>query len=120
MTNTLVSDIVYSKARVRVEFKGETLKEALDFGFSYFDSEDHIVEYVVANAKILKRIFGEIGDSVLKPQNDSLGQLWTAKLLLSDRLNDSEIFFSNNTFSAVISLNLNPDGMKELDENGQL
>jgi hypothetical protein len=109
MTNSLVSDVVYSKAKIKVSFKGNTLKDALDFGFSYFESEDHIVEFVVANARVIKKMFGEIADSALKPEGDTLGELWTAKLLLSDRLSDSEIFFSNNTFSMVIDLNLDPD-----------
>jgi len=103
MTNTLVSDVVHSKAKIQVEFKGETLEDALNFGFSYLESEDHIVQYIVVNSKTMKRIFGEINDSILKPKGESLGELWTAKLLLSNNLKDSEIFFSNNTFSAVIS-----------------
>jgi hypothetical protein len=105
-----VSDVVYSKAKVKVQFNGKTLKDAMTFGFSYFDSEDHIVEYVVANSRNLKKIFGEIPDSILRLENGALGQLWTAKLLLSDKLTDSELFFSNNTFSAVIRLDLNPNG----------
>ena len=109
MTNNLVSDVTHSKAKIQVEFKGETIKDALNFGFSYLESEDHIVEYVMANGKILKKILGEITDSVLKPQGNSMGELWTAKLLFSNKLDDSEIFFSNNTFSAVIHLNLNSD-----------
>ena len=109
MTNHLASVVVYSKAKIKVLFKGNCLRDALNCGFSYFESEDHIVEYVVANARVIKQILGEINDSVLKPEGDSLGELWTAKIVLSDKLTDSEIYFSNNTFSAVIDLNLNSD-----------
>jgi hypothetical protein len=35
--------------------------------------------------------------------------LWTAKLLVYDRLRDSQILFSNNTFSVVINLDTNPN-----------
>jgi hypothetical protein len=103
------TDIIYSKARVSLPFKGPTLKDALDFGFSYIESEDHVVEYIVANSNVLKKIFGEVQDSKLKVEGDSIGQLWTAKLLLSDRLADSQLLFSNNTFSVVVNLNTNPN-----------
>lgn len=108
MRNT-ATDIIYSKAKVSLPFKGVTLKDALDFGFSYIESEDHVVEYVVANSNILKKIFGEVHDSKLKVEGDSIGQLWTAKLLISDKLGDSQLLFSNNTFSVVINLYTDPD-----------
>jgi len=102
-------DIIYSKARVSLPFSGTTLKDAITFGFSYIESEDHIVEYVVANPVMLKRIFGEIRDSALIVDGDAIGRLWTAKLLVSDKLADSQILFSNNTFSAVINLYTDPN-----------
>ena len=108
MTHSLVSSVVNSKTKIQVPFVGKDIKDAMNFGFSYFDSEDHIVEYIVASPKNLKRILGEINDSVLDPEGDSLGRLWTAKLLLSSKIGDSDLFFSNNTFSAVIHINLNP------------
>ena len=107
------TDIIYSKARVSLPFKGRTLKDAMDFGFSYIESEDHVVQYIVANPNVLKKIFGEVPDSKLKIEGDSIGELWTAKLLVYDKLMDSQILFSNNTFSVVINLNTNPDLSEE-------
>jgi hypothetical protein len=103
------TDIVYSKARVSLPFKGRTLKDALSFGFSYIESEDHVVEYIVANSSVLKKILGEVPDSKLKIEGDYIGELWTAKLLICDRLMNSQILFSNNTFSVVINLNTDSD-----------
>jgi len=110
MKNT-ATDIIYSKARISLPFKGQTLKDALVFGFSYIESEDHVVQYIVANPNVLKKIFGEVPDSKLKIEGDSIGELWTAKLLVHDRLSDSQVLFSNNTFSVVLNIytNSNPE-----------
>lgn len=103
------ADIFHSKAKVQIDFKGNTITDALNFGFSYIESEDHVVEYVVANNRVTKKIFAEIPDSTVCVEDGTIGKLWTAKLLLSDKLSDSQILFSNNTFSAVINLNLNQE-----------
>jgi hypothetical protein len=103
------SEIFYSKAKTEIEFKGDSIKDALNFGFSYIESEDHVVEYIVANNKIMKKILGLIPDSVVGMEDGYIGSLWTAKLLPSDKLTDSQILFSNNNFSAVINLNLNKE-----------
>ena len=109
----IIPDIIYSKTKMNLYCKGgETLKDSLNYGFAYVEHKDHIVKYVVANNNIMKRIFGEIMDSVLKPEKQFIGELWTAKLLLSNRLFDSQILFSNNVFSVVLNLNLYP---KEVD-----
>jgi hypothetical protein len=102
----VASDIVYSKAKVELNFMGSGLREALNFGFSYIESEDHIVEYIVANCTVMQSVLVEIPEAKLFPEKDSIGELWTAKLFISDRLKNSEIIFSNNTFSAVINLNM--------------
>lgn len=110
----IVPDIIHSKTRINLHCKGvESLEDSLNYGFSYVEHEDHIVEYIVTNNALMKRIFGEVRDSVLKPENNSIGELWTAKLFLSDRLSEKEIFFSNSIFSVVINLNLNP---KEVED----
>ena len=109
----IVPDIIYSKAKTSLYCKGgETLEDSLNYGFAYIEQEDHIVEYIVANNRVMKRIIGEIPDSVLKPEKQFIGELWTARLLLSGKLYDSQILFSNSVFSVVINLNLNP---KEVD-----
>ena len=105
--NNTVYDIFYSSAKTHLDFKGSTIKDALDFGFSYIESEDHVVEYIAANPTIMKKIFEECPDSKIKMRAGSIGELWTARLLVAEKLQDNEILFSNNVFSAVINLNLN-------------
>jgi hypothetical protein len=104
---SLATNIICSKSKVSLDFKGPDIQEAMKFGFSYIEFEDHVVQYIVANRRTMKTILG-ISDSVLSPERDSIGELWTAKLLIYDKLMDSQIVFSNNTFSAVVNLNLNP------------
>lgn len=104
-----ISDIISSRSKIKIGFEGKTILDAVNFGFSYIESEDHVVEYVVANPQIMKKIFIEIPDAVLKMDDRCIGELWTAKLMLSDRLSDNHLLFSNNTFSAVINLNLNKE-----------
>ena len=99
-------NIICSGNRVTVDFTGDNLQDALCFGFSYIESEDHITNYIVANKKIMKNILS-LPDSVLEPSIDSIGVLWTAKLLVSNKLKDNHIIFSNNSFSAVVNINLN-------------
>lgn len=105
----IVPGVVHAKKKMDVHCKGvESLEDSLNYGFSYIEHEDHIVEYIVANNKLMKRILGEVRDSVLKPEEDAIGELWTAKLYLSDKLSDKQIYFSNSVFSVVLNLNLNP------------
>ncbi len=112
----IVPGIVHSKTKIDLCCKGiESLEDSLNYGFSYIEHNDHIVEYIITNNTTMKRIFGEVRDSVLKPESGSIGELWTAKLFLSDRLSDKEIFFSNSMFSVVINLNLNPN-LKEVED----
>lgn len=105
----IIPDIVNSKTKIDLHCKGvESLEDSLNYGFSYIEHEDHIVEHIVTNRILMKRIFAEINDSELKPEGKAIGELWTAKLYLSDKLSDKQIFFSNSVFSVVINLNLNP------------
>lgn len=104
--NDNLFDLLYSKSKIRIPFKGESLKDALSFGFSYLESEDHMVHFIAAGPRMMKRIFAEMPDSVLDPAGDSVGELWTAKLLLSRKLGDRQIIFSNEIFSAVVDLHL--------------
>lgn len=105
----IIPGVIHARKKIDLHCKGvESLEDSLNYGFSYIEHEDHIVEYIVANRNLMKRIFGEVYDSVLKPEDKAIGELWTAKLYLSDKLSDKQIFFSNSTFSVVINLNLNP------------
>lgn len=106
----IVPDIIYSKVKINLYCKRiDTLEDSLNYGFAYIEQEDHIVEYIVINNRVMKRVLGEISDSVLKPEKQFIGELWTAKLLLSEKLFDTQIFFSNSAFSVVLNLNLNPE-----------
>jgi hypothetical protein len=105
----LLTNITQSKFKAPLKCYEKTLENALNFGFSFLEQEDHIVEYVVTNAKTMKKIFGEIPESVLKPDGETIGLLWTSKLLLSDKLADSHIIFSNSSYSIVIDIDLNSD-----------
>ncbi|RKY75663.1 hypothetical protein DRQ07_11540 [candidate division KSB1 bacterium] len=106
MSKNIVYDILKSKARVNIDYSADNMTDIMNFGFSYIEHMDHIVEYIVANNKIMKRVFGQVNDSVLKPHSQYIGELWTAKLLLSNKLNDNQVLFSNNIFSVVINLDL--------------
>jgi hypothetical protein len=105
----IASEVYYSSSKVGIPFKGKTIRDALNFGFSYIEHEDHIVQYVVANPNIMKKIFVEMPDSILNIDDKAIGKLWTAKLLMSDKLSNDQILLSNNIFSAVINLNLNQE-----------
>jgi len=108
MTDT-VTNIISSKAKVSLDFFGSNLRDALNFGFSYIESEDHVVQFVIANGKVIKKILTEIPESILEPKKETLGELWTATLLHSSQMRDNQIVFSNNIFSAVVNLNMNSD-----------
>jgi hypothetical protein len=105
----LNTEILNSKSKVRLPFKGESLKDALNFGFSYLEYEDHMVHFIMAGPTMMKRIFAEISDAVFDLDHEKVGQLWTAELLYSKKLKDNELVFSNEVFSAVIDVNLNPN-----------
>ncbi len=105
----VIPDIIHSKLKIDLSCKGvESLEDSLNYGFSYIENEDHIVEHIVTNRVMMKRIFAEVRDSEIKQEGKSIGELWTAKLYISDKLSDKQIFFSNSIFSVVINLNLNP------------
>jgi len=105
----VASGVIHAKQKINLHCEEiESLEDSLNYGFSYIEHEDHIVEYIVVNNHVMKRIFGEVRDSVIRMEEESIGELWTAKLFLSDKLSDNQIFFSSSFFSVVIDLNLNP------------
>jgi len=107
MDKNIIPEIIYAKAKNSLKSPGTTLSDAINFGFSYIEHKDHIVEYIVANKRIMKRIFGEIPDSEINPEYKTIGDLWTAKLCISDKLSDKQILLSNSEFSIVIDIDLN-------------
>ena len=102
------SRINASKAKTCLDYKGNSLRDALNLGFSYIEQHDHVVHYIIGNGKIMKKIMAEIPESVLDPDDDQIGELWTAKLLLFNKLPSSQIVFSNTNSSMILNLNLTP------------
>jgi len=97
-------DIMRSRTQETIQYPLESVSDALLFGFSYMESRDHIVEYVIASPEMIKRIFAEIPDSKVNPSEEALGSVWTAKLLISDRLTKNQLLLSNCTYSAVVKV----------------
>jgi len=107
-----VHSVLFSKSKVRIPFKGDCIADAMKFGFSYIESEDHIVEYIACNPRMMKRTFKEIPDDFELLADDpdgGIGRLWTATMLITNKLNDGQIVFSNNTFSAVVDVILSSE-----------
>jgi len=104
-----IENILCSMKKTSVDFHGDNLYDALCFGFSYIESEDHFVNYVVTNGKLMKKILATVSDATIDPTSNSIGELWTAKLLVSNKISEKRIVFSNERFSAVINLNTNMD-----------
>jgi hypothetical protein len=107
MIKNFIPEIIYAKTRDSLKSPGTTLSDAINFGFSYIEHRDHIVEYIVANKRNMKKIIGEIPDSEINPDYRTIGDLWTAKLCLSEKLSDKQILLSNSEFSVVIDIDLN-------------
>ena len=55
----ITHDIVSSKTKVNLPYTARNLKDVMNFGFSYIEHEDHIVEFIVANKNTMKEIFGQ-------------------------------------------------------------
>lgn len=98
-------EVLASRVRESVDYKLENVEDALAFGFSYMEAQDHLVEIVVASPMMMKRILAE-SDAELYPAEDSIGSIRTAKLLVSSKLNDRQIVFANSTISAVIDIDM--------------
>ena len=106
-------DILQSDYRVHADFPHRgTINDVLSFGFSFIESQDHIVEHVVANPYMTKQIIKEIDEFVLDPETESIGKIWTADLIVSNKLSDQRIVFSNNGHTAVLFLSVDPNKME--------
>lgn len=94
---------ILNAPKISAEFSG-SLSDALNFGFSYVESEDHMVSYLLASPKTVQRILREQDESVLDPDQESIGHLWTAKLLCSKKVQESRIIFANESLLTVLLL----------------
>ena len=107
MTETLTIQIL-NAPKVFAEFTGG-LNDALNFGFSYVEAEDRMVAYVMVSPRMALRILREIQESILDPEDEILGTLWTAKLVCSIKVKDDRIVFVNEPLSTALMLELKPE-----------
>lgn len=99
--------IMSSKAKISLPCTARGMGDVMNYGFSFIEHKDHIVEFIVANNKMMKQIFCALKDSAINVDGEFIGDLWTAKLLISNKLQDKQIVFSNSVFSVVLNLDVN-------------
>ena len=87
-------------------FGDSKLSDILSFGFSYVEHEDHCVEYLLITPLFAKRVIKEIDSFRLTVDTEYLGMLWTAQVVLTDKILDNTVVFSNRDFPVVLSLNI--------------
>lgn len=105
MMSELEERILHSKNRAYADFPMEgNLNDMLNFGFSFVESQDHIVEYVVANPSMMTKIIKNVSDASIGPDNICIGKLWTAGLVVSKKVRDNQLVFSNGGHTAVLFL----------------
>jgi len=109
ITTARVYEILQSENRLYADLphKDCSINDALSFGFSYIEYQDHIVESVVASPKIVRKIFKEIDDATIEPENQSIGKIWTASLIVSKKISDKYIVFSNGGHTSILFLRIN-------------
>jgi hypothetical protein len=119
MTDNVIWAVLSSKNKTVAQYPGFNtynrhsslcegeIGDILSFGFSYVEHEDHFLEYIVANPTIIRRLIKEVNDFTFSIDKPYIGELWTAKVYITDRLKNTSIFFSNHDFSVVLNLNLN-------------
>lgn len=98
--NDLICQIL-AAPRVMADFSGN-LSDALNFGFSYVESEDNMVAFLVASPNTVLKILREIDEAVLDPDDKALGTLWTAKILCSKKLPENRVIFANESLLTVL------------------
>jgi hypothetical protein len=109
-------DIVNSKRKIQLVFPGiGTIQDMIRFGFSYVESEDHFVAYILAHPIRMKAILIGFPDAILDPDTESIGNLWTAKLIATKRIKEDQIVFANSDLGVILALNIpNPDTQERL------
>jgi hypothetical protein len=86
------------------------LSDLLSFGFSYIEHEDHCVSHVLVSPLMAKRIVREIDAFYFTADTSHVGILWTAMMIVTNRVGDFNIIFSNEDQSVVLDLNPNKMG----------
>jgi hypothetical protein len=110
----IAKQIVRSKNKITLGFPqiGTTqcqgkLSDFLGFGFSYVEQTDHYVSHVLVSPGMAKRLVKEIDSFYFTADTDYTGMLWTAQVLVTDKVGNSNIVFSNEDQSVVLNLNTN-------------
>ena len=108
LPNKISIKFPYSNLTKHPSYFGDSeLADILSFGFSYVEHEDHCVEYLLVSPITAKRVIKEIESFNLTVDTDCLGLLWTAQVLLTDKIKDDQIFFANRDLSVILDLNTN-------------
>jgi hypothetical protein len=81
------------------------LEDILNFGVSFIEHEDHVSEYIIADPKMIKRMIKEIEEFNLCANKPYIGELWTSKVYMTEKIKGSSLYFSNVDFSVVLHLN---------------
>jgi len=101
-----LSEILDNRDKHQLSFSSEDLEDALSYGFSYVETEDHFVSYLVTNGRVMRNIVREMHDVEINPEDESIGILWTSKLMVSNKLKDNQIIFSNESGSMTLLLTI--------------
>ena len=116
-------DIAYtvtsSRNKTLLSFPGEgSIQDIVRFGFSYVETEDNFVAYVLAHPKRMKDVLCCFSESELNPSGEVLGHLWTAELIATKRLKENLLVFANPDLSVILFLEI-PDPNKKWREECQ-
>ena len=96
---------ILNAPRMHTEFSGD-LREALNCGFSYGESEDHMVSYVLGSPVQILQIIRSIEETTLNLEQGFIGDLWTAKMLCSKKVPDNRVIFANESLLTILSLDI--------------
>ena len=109
--NDIVCSIISSKNKKLVYFPFSEnnceIEDFIRFGFSFIEQEDHLLEYIIASPVTIRKLIRQIEDFNFCIDQSFLGTLWTAKIIMTDKIKDSQILFSNKDFSVILNLHTN-------------
>lgn len=102
-----VFDILHSNYKAYADFPGKgTFNDILNYGFLFIESQDHLVEHIITNPKMLKKLISNVKDIEIDPVDNAIAKLWTSDIMLSNKLPDNQIVFSNGGQTAVLFLKI--------------
>lgn len=115
----IVKQIVRSKNKITLEFpqvgtiqflsEFDPVKfsDFLSFGFSYVEQSDHCVSHILVSPGTAKKLVRELDAFYFSVGKPYIGMLWTARVLVTDKIGNLSITFSNEDQSVVLNLNTN-------------